>query len=70
VSNIGYTVSTNGVEADDDKLMMMISAQIFNQQIILHADACHSGLGAVLYQPVDCKRDVIAYASRSLNKAE
>ena len=38
----------------------------FNKPFELHTDACTSGLGAVLYQ----EKNVIAYASRSLNKSE
>ena len=36
----------------------------------LYVDACVSGLGAVLYQPQEGKKRVIAYASRSLSKSE
>ena len=43
----------------------------FTKPFKLHADACGTGLGAVLYQTQeDGTKAVIAYASRSLNKAE
>ena len=43
----------------------------FNQPFKLHTDACGSGLEAVLYQTHEDGTDaVIAYASRSLTKAE
>ena len=43
----------------------------FTKPFKLHADACGSGLGAVLYQTHKDGTDmVIAYASRNLTKAE
>ena len=43
----------------------------FSKPFKLYTDACGTGLGAVLYQTrEDGTKAVIAYASRSLNKAE
>ena len=42
----------------------------YNKQFILFTDTSGKGLGAVLSQDQDNKEIVIAYASRSLNKAE
>ena len=43
----------------------------FSKPLKFHTDACGTGLGAVLYQTQeDSTKAVIAYASRSLNKAE
>ena len=49
----------------------MLAYADFTKPFKLHTDACGSGLGAVLYQTHDERTDtIIAYASRSLTKAE
>jgi hypothetical protein len=50
--------------------LLILKYPDFKKPFNLHTDACLSGLGAVLYQKVDGREHVIAYASRSLNKAE
>ena len=53
----------------------LISAPIltypdFGKPFILHTDASRKGLGAVLYQEMEGKNHVVAYASRSLTGSE
>ena len=63
-------------QAFDDLKTLCTTAPIlayanFTKPFKLHTDACGTGLGAVLYQTQeDGTKAVIAYASRSLNKAE
>ena len=63
-------------QAFDDLKALCTTAPIlvytnFSKPFKLHTDACGTGLGAVLYQArEDGTKAVIAYASRSLSKAE
>ena len=63
-------------QAFDDLKTLCTTAPIlvyanFTKPFKLHTDACGTGLGAVLYQTSeDGTKAVIAYASRSLNKAK
>ena len=52
-------------------IMPILAYVYFSQPFKPHTDACGSGLGVVLYQTHEDGTDaVIAYASRSLSKAE
>ena len=63
-------------QAFDDLKTLCTTAPIlayanFSKPFKLHTDACGTGLGAVLYQTrEDGTEAVVAYTSRSLNKAE
>ena len=100
MSYFDHTVSAEGVEANDNKILKIKTWPVTcnvdevrtilrriggprkpstsdrwkwtdaEQHFVLHTDACLSGFGAVLYQIVDGREHVIAYPSRSLNKAE
>ena len=48
----------------------MVTFPDFSKRFVLHTDASHEGLGAVLYQEQDRKFKVIGYASRTLTPAE
>ena len=48
----------------------VISYPDFSKPFLIHCDASHDGLGAVLYQKVDGEMKVISFASRTLTPAE
>ena len=48
----------------------VLSYPRFDRAFHLAVDACDTGLGAVLFQNYDGREHTIAYASRSLNRAE